>query len=378
MSASADVLVVGAGIVGAACARALAAAGLRVAILDARRAGATAAGMGHLVTMDDNPAELALTQRSLQLWQGWREQLPVDSAWAGVGTLWVAANDDEMQEAQRKQARLAASGVQSDLLDAAALAREEPALVCGLAGGLRVPGDAIVYAPAVVRWLLQRLSPSLTVEHAEVVALEDNATVRLADGTRRSAAAVLLAAGVDAAGLCPELPLRPKKGHLAITDRYPGLVRHQLVELGYAASTQATAGISVAFNLQPRPTGQLLIGSSRQFDSADAQVDGAVLARMLRRALSYLPALAGLNAIRTWTGLRPATPDGLPILGAHPTRRGLWLALGHEGLGVTTAPATAELLAAAITGRGAATLDAAPYRAERFSGATRQAQCRTA
>ena len=363
MSRSPDVLVIGAGIVGAACAQALVAAGCHVQVLDARRASATAAGMGHLVSMDDDAAEFALTRRSLSLWHGWREHLGSDCAWVGTGTLWVAANDEEMAEAARKQSRLAAGAVDSELLDAAALARAEPALARGLAGGLRVPGDAIVYAPAVARWLLQLAG--VEVEHAEVLALEDPATVRLADGSRRSAGAVLLAAGADAMLLCPELPLRPKKGHLAITDRYPGLVRHELVELGYIASAQATDGTSVAFNVQPRPTGQLLIGSSRQFDSADASIDAAVLARMLRRALRYLPALAALNAIRTWSGIRPSTPDGLPILGVHPQRRGLWLALGHEGLGVTTAPASAELLTAAITGR-AAPLDIAPYRAERW------------
>ncbi|WP_431306291.1 NAD(P)/FAD-dependent oxidoreductase [Pseudomonas aeruginosa] len=82
----------------------------------------------------------------------------------------------------------------------------------------------------------------------------------------------------------------------------------------------------------------MFLGSSRQFDTLDPQVEGPVLARMLRRALDYLPGLAGLNAIRAWTGFRAATPDGLPLLGEHPAQPGLWLAVGHEGLGVTTAP----------------------------------------
>jgi glycine/D-amino acid oxidase-like deaminating enzyme len=121
----------------------------------------------------------------------------------------------------------------------------------------------------------------------------------------------------------------------------------------------------VAFNLQPRPTGQVLIGSSRQFDDSSAEVDADMLAQMLERALSYMPALADLNAIRCWTGLRAATPDSLPLLGPHPQHPGLWLAVGHEGLGVTTAPASARLLAAQITGRRAE-LDPAPYLPQRF------------
>ena len=162
-----------------------------------------------------------------------------------------------------------------------------------------------------------------------------------------------------------ELPIRPKKGHLLITDRYPGTLRHQLVELGYVSSAHASSGTSVAFNAQPRPTGQVFLGSSRQFDTLDPQVEGPVLARMLRRALDYLPGLAGLNAIRAWTGFRAATPDGLPLLGEHPAQPSLWLAVGHEGLGVTTAPGSARLLAAQLFGE-TPPLDPTPYLPQRF------------
>jgi glycine/D-amino acid oxidase-like deaminating enzyme len=174
-----------------------------------------------------------------------------------------------------------------------------------------------------------------------------------------------LAGGVQSTALCPDLPLQPKKGHLAITDRYPGTVQHQLVELGYVKSAHLASGASVAFNVQPRPSGQLLIGSSRQFDSADPAVEPAMLARMLACALAYMPALDGLQITRSWAGVRAATPDGLPLIGAHPHRDKLCLAVGHEGLGVTTAPATARLIAAQITGAACA-LDARPYQASRF------------
>jgi glycine/D-amino acid oxidase-like deaminating enzyme len=108
-----------------------------------------------------------------------------------------------------------------------------------------------------------------------------------------------------------------------------------------------------------------LIGSSRQFDTTDLCVEEPMLARMLRRALDYLPGLADLNAIRSWTGLRAATPDSLPMLGKHPWREKLWLAVGHEGLGVTTAPGSAQLLAALMTG-ARPDLDPAPFAPQRF------------
>lgn len=363
----ADVIVIGAGIVGAACAHALAQAGRRVHVIDAGLPGATGAGMGHLVHMDDNPAELALSRHSLMQWHALAPRLPADCAYTACGTLWIAANEEEMQEAQSKRLRLAEHGIDSRVLGAAALAAAEPALRPGLAGALHVPGDAIVYAPNAARWLLAQHEDgdAIRIETARVVAIEDDGALRLADGSRRSAPQVLLAAGMQAIDLCPELPLRPKKGHLLITDRYPGTVHHQLVELGYVTSAHHAQGDSVAFNVQPRPTGQLLIGSSRQFDTTDAAVEAPMLARMLQRALGYLPGLADLNAIRSWTGLRPATPDGMPMLGKHPWRDSLWLALGHEGLGVTTATGSASLLAALMNG-AAAPFDAVPFAPERL------------
>lgn len=362
-----DIIVIGAGIIGSACAHELARAGLRVHVLDARLGGATNAGMGHLVVMDDNPAELALSSLSLDLWHDWGARMNAERsacAYLACGTLWIAANGEEMAEAERKQQRLREHGLAGELFDSRRLAAAEPGLRPGLAGALKVAGDGLIYAPNAASWLLADAGNRISVETTRVVAI-DASGVGLADGRHLSADAVVLAAGIDPARLCPDLPLRPKKGHLVITDRYPGVVRHQLVELGYIASAHHSDGTSVAFNAQPRPTGQVLIGSSRQFDTTDPAVENAIVARMLQRALSYLPGLGQLNAIRTWTGFRAATPDGLPIIGPHSRRPGLWLAVGHEGLGVTTAPATARLLAAQITG-ASLPLDARPYSATRF------------
>jgi glycine/D-amino acid oxidase-like deaminating enzyme len=171
---------------------------------------------------------------------------------------------------------------------------------------------------------------------------------------------VVNAAGAEAARLTPELPIVPRKGHLAITDRYPGTVRHQLVELGYLASAHVMTTESVAFNVQPRATGQLLVGSSRELVGWDGSINRSVLRRMLDRAAEFLPTLADLSVIRTWTGFRPATPDKLPLIGAWERTPGLWIAAGHEGLGIAMALGTARLLADLVAGRPTP-IDAAPF-----------------
>jgi glycine/D-amino acid oxidase-like deaminating enzyme len=114
----------------------------------------------------------------------------------------------------------------------------------------------------------------------------------------------------------------------------------------------------VAFNLQPRKTGQLLLGSSREFAGWDPEPNPALLASMLQLAVDYLPRLAAVPVLRTWLGFRPATLDKLPLIGL--AEAGVWVAAGHEGLGITTATGTAELLADLVLGRTPA-LDPAPF-----------------
>ena len=104
----------------------------------------------------------------------------------------------------------------------------------------------------------------------------------------------------------------------------------------------------------------MLLGSSREFVGFDATVNRSLRARMIRRALEYAPSLARLSAIRTWVGFRPATPDNLPLVGRWDRVPGLWIAAGHEGLGVTTALATARLLVDAMLGRRSE-IDPSPY-----------------
>ncbi|HTD04238.1 FAD-dependent oxidoreductase [Undibacterium sp.] len=364
---TADVIVIGAGIIGCACAAALSAQGMRVTVIEASTTGggATAAGMGHLVVMDDNPAELALTQRSLQLWRALVQGQEARHEYSRCGTLWIAADEEEMAAARIKHSVLNAHGVACELLDEQAVHQAEPALRRGLAGGLLVAGDALVYPPKSAQLLLdQAVAAGARLVQAQVSGITGNG-VLCSDGRQLHAGKVVVANGLAAATLLPDLPLRAKKGHLLITDRYPGFIRHQLVELGYIKSAHASEGDSVAFNLQPRPTGQILIGSSRQFDTADKTVEIAMLRKMLAHAAGFVPQLAQLNVLRSWTGLRAATPDGLPLIGPHPVRENIWLAVGHEGLGITTSLATAELLAAQISGSAAA-IAATPYLPSRL------------
>ncbi|MBV8202837.1 MAG: FAD-binding oxidoreductase [Acidobacteria bacterium] len=376
MSRRPDAVVVGAGIVGAACALALAREGLRVLVLEAGFAGggATAAAMGHLVVMDDSEAQLALTAWSLRLWSELAGDLPADCEDDPCGTLWLAAREPEMDRVRAKAKLYQARGVAAEVLDAPQLAAAEPRLRRGLAGALRVPGDRVIYPPNAVRFLLARAA-DLGAELWERFFVSRVAGgVVEGHGERIAAPVVVNAAGAAAPALTPGLPIVPRKGHLVITDRYPGFCRHQLVELGYLDSAHdprhgsAAAPAAVAFNVQPRATGQVLIGSSRELVGWDRSHNHGLERRMIGRALDFLPQLAGVAALRGWIGFRPASPDNLPLIGPWPQSPGLWIAGGHEGLGITTSLATARLLADLIAGRRPE-IDPAPFAPARLTAA---------
>jgi glycine/D-amino acid oxidase-like deaminating enzyme len=364
-----DAIVVGAGIVGAACAEDCAREGMRVAIIDRDvvGGGATAAAMGHIVVLDDSEAQFVLIRYSQQLWQKIRPELTPDVEYEPCGTVWVAADEEEMAVVRRKHDYYGNRGVATEVLDPGALELLEPNLRKGLAGGLLVHEDIVVNPRCAARLLVERAQAAGAKIHlGSAVSQMEKGKVRLSDGSEFSAPAIVNATGVWAPALTPGLVIKKRKGHLAITDRYPSFLHHQLVELGYLKSAHSISTDSVAFNVQPRKSGQVLIGSSRQYGAEHSEVDDDILVRMLERAQEYMPKLAQMPAIRVWTGFRAATPDKLPLIGPSPEDPTVFLATGHEGLGITTSLATARLVVDQIAGRQPA-IPIEPYLPSRVS-----------
>jgi D-hydroxyproline dehydrogenase subunit beta len=348
-----DVTIVGGGIVGAACAASLSASGLRALVIDSNSiaSATTAAGMGHIVLMDDSEAQLALTGYSRKLWNEFANELPAEAEYDHCGTIWVAADEEEMEKVRQKKAVYISRGANAEILDARSLRELEPHLRDGLAGGLLVNDDSVVYQLCATKYLLERSKRYGTVIRTgrRAVGISDRA-VTLDGGEVVSTGLIINAAGISAPDLNPELKIVKRKGHLAITERYPNFVSHQLIELGYLKSAHGSDADSVAFNIQPRSTGQILLGSSRQFGADSPEIDFDIVGRMTRRAFEYMPDLKTLSTVRVWTGFRPATPDNLPYIGRIEGFENVYAACGHEGLGITTSLATADLLTSMILG----------------------------
>jgi glycine/D-amino acid oxidase-like deaminating enzyme len=336
---------------------------MRVLALDAFKVGCgtTGGSMGHVLVMDDSEAQLRLTSLSRDLWKSFGEEHREAIEYSPCGTIWIAADDEEMEAVHRKARNYQAYDIAVQVLDAPALYSLEPNLREGFRGGLRILDDCVIYPPYSSRLLLERIDLRENCRVSRILPHQ----IQLEDGTTLEADVIINACGAFAPQLTPELPIQPRKGHLVITDRYPDFCKHQLVELGYLKSAHKMEMESVAFNIQPRLTGQYLVGSSREFVGWNPEINRSLLAQMLSRACHYMPKLKDLTALRSWIGYRPATPDKLPLIGRWPQRDGLFIAAGHEGLGITSSLGTARLLADEILGR-TPPIDPVPYQATRI------------
>jgi glycine/D-amino acid oxidase-like deaminating enzyme len=282
-----------------------------------------------------------------------------------VGTLWIAADEEEMAEAARRHDRYKDAGIATELVMPSRITDLEPNLCHGLSGALLVPGDAVVNASKAASYLWNRAEERGARLFGATRALRvDDDGVALSDGAILEGDVVVNATGVDAPSLTPGLDIVPRKGHLALTEPYPGWVRRQVIELGYLKSAHQLTAHSVAFNVQPRRSGQVLIGSSRQIGAASAEVEPGVVQEMIDRAVCFMAGIRELKIQRSWCGFRAATPDKLPLIGRITGYHRVFAATGHEGLGITTSLATGRLLADMFVGRACA-IDPKPYSPQR-------------
>src|SRR3954453_4735501 len=208
-----DAIVVGAGIAGAACAKELTDAGFYVAICernDYSGGGATAAGMGHLAVMDDSEAQFALTAYSQELWRELSGELPADAEYLPCGSLWVAADAEEFEEAEGKYRFYSERNIPVEILDGRQVAEAEPHLRPVLAGALLMSADSVCYPPCAARYLSERVVAEGGKVFFDTPVIDvSNTGVRTKDGSFLPAGFKILATGTEITKLNHENEVRP-------------------------------------------------------------------------------------------------------------------------------------------------------------------------
>ncbi|WP_100445497.1 NAD(P)/FAD-dependent oxidoreductase [Glycomyces xiaoerkulensis] len=382
---SADVIVVGAGIIGAACAEALSAAGLRVLVVD-RRAPAdatTASGEGDVLVSDKPPGpRLDLGRESLRRWprllDRLREELGDrlgDVEWDPTGGLAVATTGESAESLAAFAARQREAGLRVEDLDPHRARELEPLLTADLTAAARYPDDARLQpVPAATAMLAAVRARGGEVrggvEATGLVTSDSGAAV----GVRRSTDGMPCGAVVNACGpwagrfsIAAGAPIDvvPRHGTVLVTAPLPERVRHKVYDCGYVEAVSGVeGGVRTSPVVESTRSGSVLIGSSRRFTGFDDNLEVSELRALARGAVRLFPALARATVMSAYGGFRPWTPDRLPVIGADPRVPGLWHAAGHEGAGIGLAAATGRLLADLFTGAEPA-VDPRPYRVDR-------------
>ncbi|MFC3996790.1 NAD(P)/FAD-dependent oxidoreductase [Nocardiopsis sediminis] len=379
---SADVVVIGAGALGAACAYFLARAGFGVHVVERGRvaSGTTSACEGNLLVSDKEVGpELDLALYSHRVW---REDL------AEFGHLWefeakggfvVSATAHGAAGLRELTRRQRAAGIEVTDVAAADIGAYEPHIRPGLAGAAYYPQDCQVQPMLLAAHLLRlaegmgaRVSTGVTVtgfrrRGERVVGVRtDQGTI--ACGQVVNAAGTWAGHIAELAGVA--VPILPRRGFVLVTEPLPPTINRKVYAGEYVASTLSSdEGLQTSTVIEGTRAGTVLIGSSRERVGFDRTVSLPALSEIAGKALALFPSLAQVKIMRSYLGFRPYCPDHLPVIGHDPRAPGLWHASGHEGAGIGLSVGSAKLLAQAMAG-DAPDLDPAPFAPERFSEVT--------
>jgi sarcosine oxidase subunit beta len=382
MRTSGDVVVVGGGIIGCGVAAELAREGAAVVLLERAQIAAGASGRNHgLIFRPEHPTAEPLARASMAIYRDLASSTPLDLSLDEdpFGLVVVVSTGDQWAAAEREAQSATGYGVTAQRLDESALLEVEPAVASGHLGGFLVE-DGYRVDPAALTLALALEARSAG---AEVCTFTDVKQVLVQRGSVRGvvtddgvveAPTVVDAAGPWAARLArtaapdlPALPIGGVRGWLLLTAARPGLLRHLVESAGWhlAAGDPGPGTITVGAHgsggaaprrdlgtlVQQNRGGPVLLGGSRSSSISEDPEGVELTVEIARRAAALVPELAGAPLTSVWSGVRPTSPDGLPLIGWVPGVDGLFVAGGHGGQGVALGAGSARLAAQMILGR---------------------------
>lgn len=384
---SAEVVVVGGGIIGASTAYYLAREGAEVMIVEADdlASGASGACDGFLYLQSKMPGpHLELARESLALYPELAAELDVDIEYSRCGSLILAKTADELKALRAGVKKMKATGLDVELVTEAELRKLAPAVSDKVKGASLCRDDAQVNPTLLTLGLAKkavdlgaRILVNCRVEN--IVIMNDRVReLKTSEGsihTRR----VVCAAGVGSNQIGKmaiiDIPVMPRKGQILVTEPVDRILEHVVSDFEYmgvklgmedkASRSEEAKRLGLGFTAEQTRSGNVLLGSTREFGGFDTETTAEAINAIAKNAVEYLPAIKDLDVIRSYAGLRPYSPDGLPILGSVKGIKGFYLATGHSGDGISLAPITGKLLAELILD-GETSLDMGPFNLARF------------
>ncbi len=358
------VVIVGAGIVGAACAFFATRAGLDVVVIDRGQpgSGTTSRGEGNLLVSDKAPGpELDLMRFSRSRWLGigaelGRATIELEEK-GGLVVATTAAAVEPLMEFARGQAL---AGVRAE--ECSDLRTLEPHLSPALPAGICYPEDMqvqpVLAAVAMLTSAIRRGATFRTDTEATGVQTDQSGTVTglLTNRGAIGADIIINAAGtwggVVSEVLGAPIPVAPRRGFVLVTEPMPKVVNHKVYSADYIANVASSgAGLETSCVVEGTQGGTILIGASRERVGFDTTLRPEIVADLARQAIGLFPMLARVNLLRVYRGFRPYCPDHLPVIGSDSRVPGVYHACGHEGAGIGLSPATGYAITEQVLGR---------------------------
>ena len=358
-----DVVVIGGGIIGTCCAYYLAREGLKVTVVERGEicSEASKSCQGHLFLWELPEINIRLAKESKKLYRQLNEEIEADIELRNTGSISLAENPEGLETLKQTVKELRSAGVECEILDSKELLKREPNVTPEITGAGFFPEDGQVnplLATIGIAHAARQLGAELKTE-TEVTGIELSQDKSKVTGVRTNKGKISSNYVVNAAGAWSGLigemaginiPVVPRKGNLMVVENVPDdfMSCKIIIASGYLDSLKGDNKVAVAANVQQTQCGNILLGSSREFAGFDKEVNPDVISRIAAGCIKFFPVLAGLHTIRSWAGLRPYSPDMLPIISDSPIE-GFYAATGHEGVGITMGPVTGKLITQMIT-----------------------------
>jgi glycine/D-amino acid oxidase-like deaminating enzyme len=366
-----DVVVIGGGAVGTAIAYFLARKNIDVILVEkgAITAGTSGKCEGDVLVCDKEPGfDSHLTRLSQDLFPQIANELDDDIGWTQTGSLLAIENEAEMEAAKILCSQLAAERIPVRILDQYEVHEDEPHLATDIVGGMETDCDGSLNPMALAYGLVNGAKKlgAKVLTHRAVTAIGRDANGRVehvvAEGEKILTGRVVNAAGVWAAEIGKlvglDIPIKPRQGQMLVSERTFPVARRKVMEFGYMMAKFDSDGYvrqvtpemkkyGVALVFEPTEAQNFLIGSSRRFVGMDTSCQIEVLRAMAQRAIRFFPVIKDIRVIRSYAGLRPFTPDHLPII-SETEVPGFYVAAGHEGDGIGLSLITGKLISQMI------------------------------
>jgi sarcosine oxidase subunit beta len=370
---TADVVVIGGGVVGTAITYFLARKNIDAILVEkgAITAGTSGRCEGDVLVCDKTPGfDSRLTRLSQDLFPQIANELDDDIGWTQKGSLLAIENEAEMEAAKTLCSQLTAEGLPVRILDKYEVHEDEPYLAPDIVGGLETDCDGslnpMALAYGLVNGAKKRGAKVLTHRAVTGIGLDaDGGVERVVTGSEEILAKrVVNAAGVWAAEIGKlvglDIPIKPRQGQMLVAERTFPVARRKVMEFGYMMAKFDSEGYvrqvtpemkkyGVALVFEPTEAKNFLVGSSRRFVGMDTSCHIDVVRAMAQRAIRFFPVIKDIKIIRSYAGLRPFTPDHLPII-SETEVPGFYVAAGHEGDGIGLSLITGKLISQMICG----------------------------